>query len=109
MGYENTFIGYNSGTATVSGWKNVCVGNESGNGNVNGNGNTFVGWKAGGLCGSTANSNTAIGLFAGYSVTNIRNTFLEILVDIILQVVKEMSFSEDVVVILVFLAHLMFL
>ena len=67
-GVDNTFIGYQAGTANTSGTGNVCVGSGAGKTHTATIGSTLVGFNAGNV--SITNPITAIGYQAGLLHTN---------------------------------------
>ncbi|WP_020598209.1 hypothetical protein [Spirosoma panaciterrae] len=72
---NNTFVGYDAGSGTVSGGGNTFVGSASGFVATSGNQNTFVG-TASGYASLTASSNTFVGNQAGFGTTSDGNTFI---------------------------------
>lgn len=72
---NNTFVGYDAGTGTVSGSANTFVGSAAGFAANTGNQNTFVG-TASGYASLSASLNTFIGNQAGFNNTSDGNTFI---------------------------------
>ena len=75
-GYDNTFIGWQSGQANRSGIHNTFVGTDSGIANYTADYNTYVGESAG-FFNQDGNSNAFFGNYAGYEIDGgSQNTLL---------------------------------
>lgn len=75
-GNDNTFVGYNSGAANVTGIQNSFYGSNSGPVNSTGTRNTFIGVQAG-FTNTIGNRNTCVGERAGASnVSGNSNTYV---------------------------------
>jgi trimeric autotransporter adhesin len=75
-GNNNTFMGYNTGTANVAGYDNTFIGTNAGYATIGGFDNTFLGFKAG-FSNTSGNTNTFVGTGSGNAnQVGIQNTFL---------------------------------
>lgn len=75
-GFENVFIGYESGSEDLSGSYNTFVGYYSGRNNTTGISNDFIG-KASGASNTTGQENTFLGSSSGYNnSTGSNNVYL---------------------------------
>ena len=72
---NNTFVGYNSGSANTIGGYNTFVGSDTGVSNNNGGANTYLGRYAG-YSNVSGNNNVLVGDSAGFSNTGGFNTFV---------------------------------
>jgi len=75
---KNTFLGWNAGQSTTTGWAQTFIGEYAGNQHEFSYANTFVGYRAGESVASPGNAsaNVAVGYRAGRWLTGSENTLI---------------------------------